>query len=145
MLNHVETMFDQMAAMMKKLKKANYEKNMKEFRSRNEHYFLEMTEHMDSSADKNVAAEEIAAAFVGTVSEAFQTKGKIRSRVQTDLNFFMIYYVFPAILLTDHDNAALIADAVCARWRETFPGNNISYADYDHLYQSFNEKIFGLF
>ena len=32
------------------------------------------------------------------------------SAVQTDLNFFMIYYVFPAILLTEHDDAKLIAD-----------------------------------
>ena len=32
------------------------------------------------------------------------------SAVQTDLNFFMIYYVFPAILLTEHDDAKLIAE-----------------------------------
>ena len=33
-------------------------------------------------------------------------KGKIwTGAIQTDLNFFMIYYVFPAILLTEHDDA----------------------------------------
>lgn len=72
-------------------------------------------------------------------------KGKIDSAVQTDLNFFMIYYVFPAILLTEHDDAKLIADHLCSRWGEKFKNSKIQYTDYDSLYVSFREKIFGIF
>ena len=67
------------------------------------------------------------------------------SAVQTDLNFFMIYYVFPAILLTEHDDAKLIADHLCSRWGEKFKNSKIQYTDYDSLYVSFREKIFGIF
>ena len=65
--------------------------------------------------------------------------------MQTDLNFFMIYYVFPAILLTEHDDAKLIADYLCSRWGEKFKNSKIQYTDYDSLYVSFREKIFGIF
>ena len=62
-----------------------------------------------------------------------------------DLNFFMIYYVFPAILMTQSDNAKMMADTLCETWGKSFKDSKIAYTDYDSLYSSFREKIFGIF
>ena len=43
MLENVESIFDGMSDMMKKLKKASYEKNMKGFRDKNGHFFVAIT------------------------------------------------------------------------------------------------------
>ena len=100
-----------------------------------------------NASDKETAAKELAVDFTDKVYDAYVSpkKGKIDSAVLTDLNFFMIYYVFPAILLTEHDDAKLIADHLCSRWGEKFKNSKIQYTDYDSLYVSFREKIFGIF
>ncbi len=145
MLENVETIFDNMQAMMKKLKKASYEKNMKEFRERNGHFFTEMTAYAEQAEDTRKAADEIAVCFVDRVEEHFTVKGKIGGRTQADLNFFMIYYTFPAILLTESGAAAEVADAVCREWGNRFKDSKISYADYDRIHGAFRDKIFGIF
>lgn len=147
MLNQMEQMFENMKPMMKKLKKASYKANMENFIEKYGHYFREMTEYTESASDKEAAAEEIAECFVNKVHDAYVSpkKGKIDSAVQTDLNFFMIYYVFPAILKTEHEDAKLIDDTLCAKWGSTFKDSKISYTDYDSLYVAFREKIFGIF
>lgn len=145
MLEHVESMFDGMSDMMKKLKKASYEKNMVAFREKNDHFFLEMTAYVEQAEDYNEASILIAQTFVNKVKDAFTVKGHIKSRKQVDLNFFMIYYVFPSLLLTENGYADLIAKNICSLWGATFKDSKISYANYDKLYNSFREKIFGLF
>lgn len=145
MLENAETMFDNMELMMKKLKKYSYEKNMKEFRERNNHFFFEMIEHMAQAQNQEIAAQEIAETLAGSVQKRFAVKDKIGSRKQADLNFFMIYYVFPAILLTGNEAADKIADAICSEWGKRFKDSKIRYADYDTIYGAFREKIFGIF
>lgn len=145
MLNQVENVFENMTAMLKKIKKKTYEPRMKEFREKYGHYFTEMTEYMDSMEDKERAAQDIADGFVTAVKESAQIKGRISGRKQVDMNFFMIYYVFPAILLTEHENAKEIADAICEKWGKTFKDSNIGYTTYEKLYDSFRNKIFGIF
>ena len=148
MLERMETMFDGMSDMMKRLKKASYEKNMRSFRAQNEHYFLEMTDLVRDAADaeKEQAAAQAAEVFASKVEAAFGMNGRIRSRTQADLNFFMIFYVFPAILLTDRPEAKMVADAVRDEWRARFQDSaGLDYRDYDTLYNSFHEKIFGIF
>lgn len=147
MLKDLETIFDNMVGMMKKLKKKSYEENMKQFLAKNQHYFTEMTEHLDAAEDKEKAAREIATVFADTVETAFGKgeKKKIASRTQADVNFFMIYYVFPAILKTGHEDCRLIADSICTEWKTRFKDSEIGYTDYDSLYESFREKIFGIF
>lgn len=144
MLDRVETMFDHMGPMLKKVKKKQYEENMKVFRSEYGHYFFEMTDYMKTEK-KEVVAKEIAKVFVTAVKQKFEKKGKIKGYVQMDMNFFMIYYVFPAILMTQHEDAKLIADTLCETWGETFVDSRIGYTDYDSIHDSFQEKIFGLF
>ena len=137
MLENVGSMFDGMLGMMKKLKKASYESHMKEFRERNGHFFREMIRYVEQSEDREAAAKEVADVFTDAVKETFSVRGKIRGRTQVDLNFFMIYYVFPAILL----DAGSIRDA----WEAKFKDSRIQYTDYDKIYGAFREKIFGIF
>lgn len=145
MLDQVEDMFDNMAGMLKKIKRKTYEARMQGFRLKYSSYFTEMTEYMDSMEDKEEAAEDIAKAFVAAVKDKAEVKGKIGGRKQVDMNFFMIYYVFPAILLTEHEDAKEIADAICAKWGKTFKNSEIGYTTYDKLCASFRNKIFGIF
>ena len=71
-------------------------------------------------------------------------RGKIDGRTQIDLNFFMIYFVFPSILQIG-ENGTVIADGVRDVWSRSFKDGDIQYTDYDTLYNSFREKIFGIF
>ena len=148
MLENVETMFDGMSDMMARLKKPSYEKNMKIFREKNGHYFDEMTAYTQEKSDKDEkssAAREIAGILNSAAKERFTQKGKIKRYAQLDNNLFMIYYVFPAILLTGHEDAKIIADAICDDWGKRFEDGRVSYADYDTIYNGFNDKIFGIF
>lgn len=145
MLDHAETMFDGMRDMMKKLKKASYQKNMEIFREKNGHFFQEMVDYTQQSEDKESAALDIAGRFTDAVWNGFSKNGKIPSLTQLDLNLFAIYYVFPAILLTGSNDAPLIADHIRDAWAARFKDSNIQYADYDTIYEGFREKIFGLF
>lgn len=147
MLDNLETMYDNMSGMLKRLKKKSYEENMRQFLNKNSHYFREITDYMDAAEEKEKAAGEIAAVFGECVENTFGKglKNKITSPVQTDINFFMIYYVFPAILKTEHENCRLVADSICTEWKTRFKNSEIGYTDYDSLYDSFREKIFGIF
>ena len=69
----------------------------------------------------------------------------IKGRMQADINLFMIYYVFPAILLTGDEEADRLCTGMKEAWNARFSDTNISYTTYDKLYDSFNEKIFGMF
>lgn len=145
MLDQVEIMFENMPAMLKKIKKKTYEPRMKEFREKYGHYITEMTDYTDATEDKDAACEEIANTFIRALKGHFEKKGKISGRTQVDMNFFMIYYVFPAILLTEHENADKIADTICKKWRKSFKDSNIGYTTYEKLNDSFRHKIFGIF
>ena len=147
MLENIVSVFDKKDALMKGLKKKSYEINMKTFRNDNNHFFFEMTDYVGASADKDAAAKEIAKIFVDETQAKF-SKGlrkKIPGYVQSDLNFFMIYFVFPAILMTLHDDSKLVADALLDEWRARFKDGQIGYTNYETLSGSFKDKIFGLF
>ncbi|MDD3402207.1 MAG: hypothetical protein PHQ72_02465 [Hespellia sp.] len=146
MLDHVETMFDNIPGMLKKLKKRSYESNMTVFREKNQMYFAEITDYVDGQENKEGACSEIAGLLADAAEKRFAgSNGKIKARQQADLNFFMIYYTFPAILLTENENANLIAQSLCDEWGKRFKNSNISYTDYDSIYNTFNEKILGIF
>lgn len=145
MLEQVETIFDDMIGMMKKLKKASYESHMQTFREKNGHFFVEMIQYVEGKEDKEGAAREAADVFTDAVRKKFSVKGKINGRTQADMNFFMIYYVFPALLLEEGENKVLIADSIRDAWGEKFKDSKIQYADYDKIYGAFREKIFGIF
>lgn len=145
MLNQVETMFDGMDEMLRRLKKKSYEQNMKNFQEKNEHFLTEMTEHVSEAENRQSAAEEVAEVFVSQVKERFTERGKIRSGKQANMNFFMVYYVFPAILLMKCEESEILAEAICKKWGETFKESKIGYTSYEKIYEGFNEKVFGIF
>lgn len=144
MLEQVASMFDNMKPMLKKLKKKSYEQNMKNFRQQYGFYFDEMLDYIEKSENKEEAAKEISLKFCENVKEGFSVRGKIKGVVQMDLNLFSIYYVFPSILLSYRDDAKLLADKLCETWGFVFKDSKIGYTDYDTIYKSFNEKIFGI-
>ena len=144
MLYQVETMFDDVDKKVKKLKKNQYEANMEAFLEQNDMYFAEMEAYLNKG-NPETAAKEISKTFVEAVKNRFEVKGKIKGYVQVDLNFFMIYYVFPAILKRENEHSKLLADTLCETWGNTFKNSKIGYTDYDTVYNSFNEKIFGIF
>lgn len=144
MLQQVETIFADMAPMLKGLKKKSYEANMKVFREKNNEFFFQLMDQL-KAGNKEVIAQHLSNSFVAAVKQIFEKKGKIKGNVQMDLNFFMIYYVFPSILMTQSDDAKLMADTLCETWGKSFKDAKIGYTDYDKLYESFKEKIFGIF
>lgn len=144
MLYQIETMFDDMEKKTRKLKKQKYEEIMETFMADNEAYFLEMETYL-AKENPEAAAKEISETIIDAVKSRYEVKGKIKGTVQTDLNFFMIYYVFPAILKRGHEQAKLLADTLCETWGNSFKDSKIGYTDYDTLYNSFREKIFGIF
>lgn len=146
MFQGIITIFDNKDKMLSHLKKKSYEANMAEFQNMHGHYFEEMVQYVEDAENKEDAAQEIGECLAKEVGNAYKNKkGKISPRVQSDLNFFMIYYVFPAILLTEHTDANMVADGICEVSKKSFEDSNIGYTDYDSLYNSFREKIFGIF
>ena len=145
MLENVEEIFTDLKLMLRKLKKASYEENMTRFRQEQGHFIDEMIGYVKSSEDEQTAINEVAEAFSKGIFDAFNVNGKINGRKQADMNFFMIYYVFPAILLTDEECADRLCNGIKEKWNATFEDTNISYTTYDKLYGAFREKIFGLF
>lgn len=146
MLQGIESIFDNKEKMMKRLKRKTYEENMGIFLEKNGHYFQEMADFAEQSEEKEAATEEIGKCLVQAVNKEFANKkGKISSRTQADLNFFMIYYVFPAILGMENPDSKIIAEGIRKVWSKSFKESNIQYTDYDSLYQNFHEKILGIF
>lgn len=145
MLEGIIEIFDNKDVMMKHLKKRKYEEQFELFGHKYKRFFQEMTSFTDEAESVEAASAKIGQIFTEQVKTAFAKKnGKIQSGLQGDLNLFMIYYVFPTILKTNHPHAKQICDGICAKWAETFKGNDISYTDYDTLYKAFREKIFGI-
>ena len=145
MLEHVEVLFEDKSAMMRKLKKTNYEENMTKFRETYKGYLEEMLGAVSTAEDADEAAKVVGTVFADRVFDAFAVKGKVKGAEHADLNLFMIYYVFPAILLTEDPNATTLCDGLKTAWNGRFKNTNISYTDYETLSNSFRNKIFGIF
>jgi hypothetical protein len=144
MLENSAELFENRNIMMRKLKKNGYETFMQEFREKHGGVIDKMIASVGEAEDKQQAASEVGSAFAGAVYDAFAKKGKVKGDVQADLNMFMIYYVFPAIQLTEDAQAITVCDGLKDAWNERFR-ERISYTTYDKLYDSFREKIFGIF
>ena len=146
MLEQAGTMFDDMEAMMHRIKKKVDKERMECFREKNADILKEMTDFVESAEDRREAAAQIAAAFADAVAERFGKKGKISGRSQMDINLYMIYYVFPSILLTKSECAEILADAIRDEWRGRFRDSaQINYTTYEDICGTFQEKIFGIF
>lgn len=146
MQERIKEMFDKMYPMTDGLKKKAYEKWMAEFRERHGQTLQEMAEIVEKASNREDEAKNMAGMFADVVEHLFSKRGKISSPRQVDINCFMIYYVFPAILLTQNECSRMLADALRDEWRVRFKNSSqLEYTDYDTVHGSFNEKIFGMF
>ncbi|MBD5490645.1 MAG: hypothetical protein HDR16_00530 [Lachnospiraceae bacterium] len=146
MLEQAGMMFDNMEAMLYRIKKKVYKERMEQFREKNQETLAEMTGLVEQATDREAAAAQAAAALADAVEHRFAKRGKIRGRSQMDINLMMIYYVFPAILLTQSECAVLLADAIRDEWRRRFRDSaQLQYATYEELSSTFQEKFLGLF
>lgn len=145
MLERTAQLFGDMGTMIRCPRKALYEQKMNFFLTENQWFLEEVCEYMEQSEDKEKAAKEVAVNFTGQVFSAFSKKNKIKSYVQADLNMYMVYYVFPAILKTDRSYAEPLVQEICSEWGRCFKDSKIRYASYEEIYNSINEKILGIF
>lgn len=145
MLENVHEMFDFGLLEFRRARKKTYEDRMRLFRQTNGHYLTEMLEYVGQAEDKEAAAKELGETFSTNVYDAFAKRGKIGGAKNQDLCIFMIYYTFPALLLTQNENAKLLCDKLLEAWRVKFNNPNMSYGEYDTILGEFKEKIFGLF
>lgn len=146
MLEQAGAMFDNMEAMMYRMKKKVYRERMEQFREKNGAVLTEMTGFAEQAKDRDEAVVQVAKALADAVEARFAKRGKISGRSQMDINLFMIYFVFPAILLTQSECAVPLADAIRDEWRERFRGSEqLGYTTYEEICGSFQEKFLGLF
>lgn len=146
MQERIEEMFAKMYPMTDGLKKKSYDKWMAEFREKHGQTFQEMAVAVEQSENRAEEAKNIAGMFADVVEHQFSKRGKISAPRQVDINSFMIYYVFPTILLTQSECAVLLADALRDEWRRRFRNSSqLAYTDYETIRGSFNEKIMGMF
>lgn len=158
MLEQAGSMFDDMAGMLSHIKKKVYKERMEYFREKNAQLLTDMVsfvetaenrhdiEEQEEAENRQEAAAQVAEAFADAVEARFAKRGKISGRSQMDLNLMMIYYVFPAILLTKSECAVTLADAVRDEWRGRFrDSEQLGYATYEEISASFKEKFLGIF
>ncbi len=146
MLERAEGLFDNMEAMMDRIKKKVYKERMEVFQKENADTLKEMTDYVENAEDQQAASAEVAAVFADRVEARFAKKGKISGRAQMDINLYMIYFIFPAILLTKSECAEMLADAIRDEWRGRFRDSaQINYATYEEIYGNFKDKFLGIF
>lgn len=172
MLEQAGSMFDDMEGMLNRIKKKVYGERMDFFRKKNAQLLSEMTgfveqienqvqvenenqaeaenqnevKNRDQVEKRDEAAAQVAKVFADAVEARFGKRGKISGRSQMDINLFMIYFVFPAILLTESDCAVSLADAIRDEWRGRFRDSaQLDYTTYEEISGTFKEKFLGLF
>lgn len=146
MLEQAGTMFDDMEAMIRHIKKKVYMERMEVFRAKNADTLREITAFVENAQEKQEAAAQVASILGDVVENRFAKRGKINGRNQMNINLYMIYFIFPSILMTKSECAEMIADAVRDEWRGRFKDSaQIDYTTYEDLCGSFQEKIFGMF
>jgi len=145
MFDNLAEMFANRNAMMGvRVKKVAYKQNMYNFRVEYGADFQEMVDTVNASENKEETAMSLGKTFSEKTFELFEKKGKVKSTTKAELNMFMIFFVFPAILLTQSEAAVLTCDKLRDEWNAKF-GEKINYTDYDTLYDGFRDKIFGIF
>lgn len=146
MLEREEAIFDDMERMLDRIKKKVYKERMESFRKKNAQLLSEMVHFVEQAEKRHEAAAEVAKTLADAVEARFAKRGKISGRTQMDINLFMIYFVFPAILLTQSECAVPLADAIRDEWRVRFrDSGQLSYTTYEEISSTFQEKILGIF
>lgn len=140
-------MFEDRHIYLKKLKQVTYESYTEEFANKYGVQIDDMLKSVTESEDSATSAKEVAGDFAKKTFYRYAKKGKIGGSLMMDLNFMMVYYLFPylikqrGVLTGDYQS---FAEVLKDRWNEVM-GCNISYAPYEELYAGFKKKLFGFF
>lgn len=145
MKKRMMAMFYDMPRLLKKLKRKVYEENMVYFRKTYGALLEDMVHLVAQDEQPERVANELAEELIQGVRERFAPKGRVGANTQIDLNLFMIYYVFPGLLFIPGENASLLAETICQKWRASFAKSEIRYFPYEEIRDGFKEKIFGIF
>ncbi|MCM1038529.1 MAG: hypothetical protein NC434_04335 [Ruminococcus sp.] len=147
-LQAVAALPEQAQARLKGFKKNTYEASFEAFMEDNRTLWDSFHALFMQEEDITQTAQEVAGTLADAVAEIVSgQKGRVnRESRQLDLNLYMVSYVFPALLSCQEypkkdNNATKTADIICAKWKETFPGYTISYADFASIQGGFKQKL----
>ena len=132
---NINKIFEGVAPLSKISTKKEYEHQMNMFLEERYAYLKDLVE-----------AEDVAAAskdFCEGVNNDFKKLGRVRMGDLMNLNYFMIYYIFPSILKNEGEKAEDICNTLKDTWNNRFKCN-INYTDYDNLMEGFQTRIFGI-
>lgn len=138
------SLFEDYSVKMKKLGKKVYEKQMAGFRERKGEEINALVEEYSEVAQQEGAGRALADEFASQIFDAYEKRGKVKTSVMTELNLYMICYIFPAILLTENENAKALCDSLRDSWNKKF-NEKIDYTDYNTILGGFRDKLFGIF
>ncbi len=137
-------LFDEREGYLRKLKKESYEINTQRFDTDYGPALRALLESAGASGDTAGSYVSEALDFSRKIYDKYEKKGKINSILLMDLNFMMVYYVFPYLLKNKDKGGEEFAAVLKDKWNETM-GSNISYTTYEDLYSGFKKKLFGFF
>lgn len=132
---NVDKIFADCAYLSKVHSKKQYESHSDRFKTERYQEFSALVNSDDVETECKQFCEDV---FM-----AFKKFGKVRGADQMNLNYFMIFYVFPTILSEEGERATKICDVLRDTWNSRFKAN-ISYTDYNTLMEGFQTKIFGI-
>lgn len=130
----VKKIFEDLSRLSKVHTKKEYEAAMDMFRADRFSLLNELVESNDYAVYSRL--------FCQDVQEGFKKFGKVRAAELMNLNYFMIYFIFPSILL-EKENGVEICDVLRDTWNDFFKAN-INYTDYESLMGGFQTRFFGI-
>lgn len=133
---HVKEIFADYDYLLKNFKKKQYIKNMQLFRDKWDSILSDTV----MQNDHQTVCEE----FVKQVISIYSRFGKLGKLKKIDLGLFMVYFIFPSILLTQKEGAVDMADCLLNTWNSMME-TNIEYMQYEEIVNNFNDKMFGIF
>lgn len=145
MLDGTIQMFANYKLKLRRLKKKEYEERFAEFVTSNKSNIDAMLVYVRGREDKDAAAKEVANIVAEDVFAEYGRRGKLHGGAKADLSLYMIYFLFPALIKTEDENAKLLCDSIRDEWRVRMKNPLFDYTTYEELHDTFQEKIFGVF
>ncbi len=145
MFDQSASMFEDYRSKLRKIKKKTYEERFEAFFAGNRGCLGDMLQYIKGREDTAVAAGEVANIFAENIYSEYGKGGKLPRDVRDDLSLFMIYFVFPSVLMLSDANSKILCDAIRDEWRKRTDNPKYDYTTYEDLHGSFQEKLFGIF
>lgn len=143
MLQGIEQIFENITEMNAGLKRTTYQEKFEKFQAEYGYYFEEMNAYMEETENHEAAAEAVGIRLMHAAEKKCgNRRGKLDGRTRSELSLFMVYYVFPSILLQG-ENMTELAEGVLKVSRKELRNKELQYADYQTIYDGFSDKILG--